>query len=88
MERYQKGIIDAFMKITVLAKPGAREDKIEQVDDVTYRVSVKAPPIKGMANRAIVNLLAEHFDVSPSAVRIASGYTSRNKVIEIDTSCS
>ena len=75
-----------MVQITVLAKPGARESKVEKIDDATYRISVKEPPVKGLANRAIVNLLSEHFNVSSSAVRIVSGYTARTKVIEIDTS--
>ncbi len=70
------------MKIVIKAKPGAAEDKIEKVDN-NYVVSVVAPPIRGLANAAIVKLLADYFKVSPSSVRIISGYTARIKVIEI-----
>lgn len=71
------------MKIFVKAKPNAKEEKIEKIDENHYLVSVKEPPIKGEANRAIIKALAEHFKVSPSQVDIVSGYTSRNKTIEI-----
>ena len=71
------------MKIIVKAKPGAKHEKIEKMDDYTYVVSVKALPIDGKANAAIVKLLATHFDVSPSLVEIISGYMARTKVIEI-----
>jgi len=71
------------MKIFVNAKPGAREEKIEKVDETHYMVSVKEPPIKGKANEAIRNALAVYFKTGSSCVKIISGYTSRNKVVEI-----
>ena len=71
------------MKITVKAKPAAREDKIEEQEGGLFVVSVKEPPVKGRANLAIIKLLANYFSVSTSNVRIISGQTSRNKVIEV-----
>ena len=71
------------MKIIIKAKPGAREDKIEKVDEANYTVYVKAPPIDGKANAAIVKLLADHFDISASLVEIISGHMARVKVVEI-----
>lgn len=74
-----------FMKIIVKAKPNSKENKIEKIDDHSYIVSVNAPPIGGKANAAIVKLLADYFDISPSMVEIVSGYTARTKVVEIKT---
>ena len=71
------------MRLTILAKPNSKVAKIEKVDETTYRVFVKEPPVSGMANRAIIDALADYFDTSKSAIRIASGYTTRTKVIEI-----
>ena len=72
------------MKIIIKAKPGAKEDKIERVDESNYIVYVKALPIDGKANAAIVKLLSAHFDVSPSLVEIISGHMARTKVVEIN----
>jgi uncharacterized protein YggU (UPF0235/DUF167 family) len=69
-------------KISVLIKPNAYENKIELSDD-TYLVSVQEPPIENRANLALIRLIAEHFHVPKSAVRIVSGYKSRRKIIEI-----
>lgn len=69
--------------ITVHAKPNAKEDRVEQIDPEHFSVSVKAPPVQGRANEAIVKLLAEHFAVAPSRVRIVRGYASREKWVEI-----
>lgn len=73
------------MKISVFAKPNAKEEKIEKIGGNTFKVSVKAPPIQGRANEAIIKVIAEFFRVSPSRVKIISGYKSRQKVVEITT---
>ena len=73
------------MKIFVHAKPNAREDKIEKVDATHYNVAVTVLPVKGAANRAIAHVLAEHFGVARSQVQLASGFSSRTKVFEIET---
>lgn len=51
------------MKIFVQAKPGSREEKVEQTDGTHFTVSVKEPPVQGKANRAIVDALAKHLGV-------------------------
>lgn len=72
------------MKIFVKAKPSAKEEKIEKIDNSNYTVSVKEPPIKGKANEAIRNALAVYFKIGSTKVRIVSGYASRNKIIEVE----
>ena len=71
------------MKISVKVKPGAREEYIKEIGEGNFEVAVKEPPVQGKANRAEVRALAEYFHVSQSQVSIVSGYTSRNKVVEI-----
>lgn len=71
------------MKIFVKSKPGAREEKVEKVDDSHYTVAVKAPPEKGKANQAIAKALAAYFKVAFVDVILKSGATSRQKVFEI-----
>jgi len=71
------------MKIFVKVKPRAKIEKVERVDDKNFTVFVKEPPIKGRANQAIIRALAEYFKTSSSRVKIISGHTSKQKVIEI-----
>lgn len=71
------------MKIFVKAKPNAKEEKVQKIDDSHYLVAVKEPPVQGRANRAIIEALAAYFKISPSQINIVSGYSSRNKIIEI-----
>lgn len=71
------------MRIFIRANPGAAKQKIEKINNETFRVSVVEPPMQGKANKAIVEVLAEYFDVAPSSVKMVSGFSSRNKVFEI-----
>ena len=71
------------MKIIVKAKPNAKEDKVEKIDEHNFLVSVKAPPMGGKANAEIIKLLAEHFGINRGLVEIISGHMARVKVVEI-----
>lgn len=46
-------------------------------------VKVSAPPDKGKANRAVIEILAKALNVPKSSLAIISGETSRNKNILI-----
>ena len=71
------------MKIFVKAKPSAKEEKIEKVDEINFIVSVKEPPKQGKANKAIIKALAVYFNISPSGVNLISGFSSKQKVFEV-----
>lgn len=46
-------------------------------------VRVKAPPVEGAANAALIEFLARTFDVPRQAIQIRSGETSRLKRVAI-----
>lgn len=71
------------MKIIVKVTPSAKEEKIGKVKENEFKISVKEPPIRGMANEAVIRVLAGYFNTPKSSIRIVSGYTSRNKIVEI-----
>lgn len=76
------------MKIIVQIRPGAREQKIEKIDDGKYKVWVRAVPEGGKANAEMIELLAEHFNVAKSSIRIIIGKTAREKLVEIGRSAN
>jgi uncharacterized protein (TIGR00251 family) len=47
------------------------------------KVSLTAPPVEGKANEACIEFFAKLLKVPRSSVTIASGQTSRNKVIRV-----
>jgi uncharacterized protein (TIGR00251 family) len=70
------------MKIQVKVKPNCRTEDVSREGD-SFIVRVKEPPSEGRANQAVIRLLAEHFGILKSQVRIISGFRSRNKVIKV-----
>lgn len=71
------------MKIQIIAKTNAKKEKVEILEDQTFRVSVKAPPQDGKANEAIIKILAKHFSKPKSAIKITRGHKCKQKWIEI-----
>ena len=72
------------MKIQVKVKPRSKtEDVTKERGGEVYVVRVKEPPIEGKANRAVLKLLARHFGVPESRLRIVSGLTGKKKVVEV-----
>ena len=72
-----------MMKIFVKVKPKAREEKVMKLSDTNFKVWVKEPSEKGKANRAVLRVLADYFNINQSNVKIISGSTSKLKIIEI-----
>ena len=70
------------MKISVKVKTNARTNEVSEEAGV-YVVKTKAQPHEGKANEAIIKILAEYFKRPKSAVRIVTGASSKNKIIEI-----
>jgi uncharacterized protein len=63
----------------VRVQPKARADAVKGWHGDTLRVSVTAAPEDGKANRAVIDLLAETFDVAPSSINLVRGAASRDK---------
>lgn len=72
------------MKITVRVKANAKKNSIEATPDGSWKVAVTAPAREGKANQAVMSLLAKHFAVAKSKVRLVMGQKHSNKVFEID----
>lgn len=71
------------MKIKAKIKINKKESKIYLLEDESYLIFIKSKPIKGAANKEVINLLANHFQVTKKEIEIVSGKTSTNKTIEI-----
>ena len=73
------------MKISVYIKPNSRHrEEVVKNDDDTLTVYIKAPAIEGRANAAAIKLLAKHFRVASSKVKLVRGASSKYKIFEID----
>jgi uncharacterized protein len=70
--------------LQVKVKPNARENRLTESKDGVWLASIKALPVDGKANEALIELVAEHFKVRRRQVSIAAGSTSRLKRLFIE----
>jgi len=68
----------------VKVNPSAKKEGVSVNANEMLEVAVAAPPEKGKANERLIELLAEHFGVAKSKIRIISEHTKRQKVVEIN----
>jgi uncharacterized protein (TIGR00251 family) len=79
IELHEKGTV-----LHIRVKSQAREQSIRIADDMSEcLVSVKAAPIRGQANRAVVKILAKKMGIPSQQVMIISGVTSQSKTLLI-----
>lgn len=70
------------MKIFITVKTKARQAKIEKSEN-GYTAHVREQPFENRANRALIKLLSEYFNVPKSDITIVSGAKSKQKIVEI-----
>lgn len=71
------------MKITVTVSTRSRRPGIEERADGSYLIRVSAPPREGRANEEVVDIIAAHFHVPKSHLRLLRGAGSKRKIIDI-----
>jgi uncharacterized protein (TIGR00251 family) len=76
--------VPAGVTLAVRAQPGAKKTAIVGVygegDSAQLKIQVHAPPIEGRANAALIEFLAQIFDLPRKSVELVSGESSRSKV--------
>lgn len=74
------------LRVRVTPRASSERIKIETLPDGErlVRVYVTVVAEDGKANKAVIALLAKTLGLPPSALKIAQGLTSRDKLIEIN----
>jgi len=72
------------MIIRVKVQTRSSQEKIEEVGLEEYKAWVTVPAAENQANEALIDLLADYFNTSPSKIHIRSGNKSNHKLIEIE----
>ena len=70
-------------KIVVYCQPGAKQTQCVGLHDGKPKIQLKAPPVDGAANKALIAFLAERCGVPKSAVTIELGASGRTKRVEV-----
>ncbi len=73
----------AGVTFAVKLHPRARKNALTGELGDALKLSLTAPPVEGKANAACVDFLANLLKVPRSSVTIASGLSSRRKVIRV-----
>jgi uncharacterized protein (TIGR00251 family) len=71
--------------IKVRVQPKSSRNQVDGFQDGALRVRVTAAPTEGQANAAVIALLAKTLGISKSRLEIIRGYSSRDKVVSVDT---
>ena len=70
-------------RIVVYCQPGAKQTQLVGLHDGKPKIQLKAPPVDGAANKALIAFLAELCGVPKSAITIELGTSGRTKRVEV-----
>lgn len=71
------------MRISVRVIPRSSRKALEW-EQGAIKAHLQAAPVDGAANKALIELLADHLAIPRRAITIVRGATSRQKTIEIE----
>ncbi len=71
------------LTLRVRVQPRASRDALSGEREGALVVRLTAPPVEGAANEALARFLGKALGVAPSAVRVVSGASGRNKVVRV-----
>ena len=72
----------AYIKAVVVT--GQKKEKIMVKKPDHFEISVKEKAEKNMANKKVIELLADHFKVPVKKVRIINGHHHPHKLLVVD----
>lgn len=76
------------LKISIDAKPGAKQSSIVRVEDGAVTVQIAARAVDGAANAELIDYIAEVLGVRRQGLSLVSGQLSRQKVLLLSAPCA
>ena len=70
-------------KIVVHCQPGAKQTQCVGLHDGKHKIQLKAPPVDGAANKALIAFLSEVLEVPKSAIAVELGASGRTKRVAV-----
>ena len=71
------------MRIEIKVFPKSSRNELVEKNGL-FKAYITEAPEKGKANKAVMGLVAEKFNVSKNKVTIVRGMKNRNKIVEVD----
>ncbi len=70
-----------YIKVHVYA--GMKRDQLNETAPHQFELTVRAPAERNTANTRVREMIAEHYELPVTAVRIITGHHSPSKMLEI-----
>lgn len=75
---------DGALYLLVRVVPKAKKNEVTLTESKeALKVKLTSPPVDGVANKALIKLLAKFLNIRKSSITITSGKKSRNKRVKI-----
>ena len=71
------------MLIKVKVFPASKKEEIIKKKENSFEVKVKEKPIRGEANRAVIDVLSNFFNVPKNKIKLIKGFKQRSKIFKI-----
>ena len=72
------------MYISVRVSAGQGKESVEEMKNGRLKICVKEPAKQNLANRRVTELLAAHFKLPISRVRLINGHQSPSKLFSVE----
>lgn len=70
-------------RVVLYCQPGAKQTRLVGLHDGKPKIQLRAPPVEGEANKALIEFLAELCSVPKAHISIDSGASSRTKRVSV-----
>lgn len=75
--------VEGGATLRVRVVPNAKRTEVDCEFGSQLKIRLHAPPVDGKANKELISFLAKRLGLKKNSVRLMSGSTSRDKVVEI-----
>ena len=75
---------DGVTRLRLRVSPGAGQEEVVGRHGDGWKLRVRQAPERGLANDAVIELLARVLRVPRTSLRLVSGHASREKIVELE----
>ena len=71
------------MLVRVKVIPDSKKDEINQIGENLFEIKTKFPAKQGLANKAVVKLVADYFNLPENQIKITKGRKQKSKILTV-----
>lgn len=72
------------MYIRVNAKAGMKKERFSEISENHFEIDIKEKAERNMANKKIIELVANYYNIQTKNVRIVNGHKHPHKLLSIE----